>query len=113
MAEVDYRAISKDLYERFHDAFEKLYVSELKDQIAEKDEIITALNHTIEEQQEEIGRLRDVLKINTEQQAEHIKTLLESWEKERKILTDQIKSLRHRVDHAEWLVEKYRYETND
>lgn len=64
-------------------------------------------------QDAEIERLREVLKINTEQQAEHIKTLLESWEKERKILTDQIKSLRQRVDHAEWLVEKYRYENND
>lgn len=67
----------------------------------------------IREQDSKIEEMRDILKINTEQQAEHIKTLLESWEKERKILTDQIKSLRHRVDHAEWLVEKYRYETND
>ena len=55
----DYRAISKDLYERFHDAFEKLYVSELKDQIAEKDEVITALNHTIAEQEAEIERLKE------------------------------------------------------
>lgn len=55
----DYKAISKDLYERFHDAFEKLYVSELKDQIAEKDEIITANDHVIAEQQAEIERLKE------------------------------------------------------
>lgn len=67
MADIDYRAISKDIYERFHDAFHKLHVSELKEQLAEKDEIITALNHTIAD-------------------------------------------LKHRVDLAEWLVEKYREE---
>jgi hypothetical protein len=54
----DYEAIRKDLYERFHDAFEKLYISELKDQIADKDEIITANDHVIVEQQAEIESLR-------------------------------------------------------
>ena len=57
----DYEAIRKDLYERFHDAFEKLYISELKDQIADKDEIITANDHVIAEQQAEIKRLREAL----------------------------------------------------
>ena len=57
----DYEAIRKDLYEKFHDAFEKLYISELKDQIADKDEIITANDHVIAEQQVEIERLRAAL----------------------------------------------------
>lgn len=38
----------------------------------------------------EVNRLRDVLRINTEQQADHIKTLLKSWEIERNILTKEI-----------------------
>lgn len=54
----EYESIRKDLYERFHDAFEKLYISELKDQIADKDEIITANDHVIAEQQAEIESLR-------------------------------------------------------
>lgn len=54
----EYEAIRKDLYEKFHDAFEKLYISELKDQIADKDEIITANDHVIAEQQAEIESLR-------------------------------------------------------
>ena len=39
-------------------------------------------------------RLRDILKINTEQQAEHIKSLLESWEAKRNTLTKEIERLR-------------------
>ena len=62
----------------------------------------------IDEAAAEIDHLRHLLRINTEQQSEHIRTLIESWEKERSILTDQIKNLRHRVEHAEWLVDKYR-----
>ena len=58
----DYRAISKDLYERFHDAFEKLYVSELKDQIADKDEVITAQDHMIAEQDARIAQLEAALR---------------------------------------------------
>jgi uncharacterized coiled-coil protein SlyX len=58
----DYEAIRKDLYERFHDAFEKLYISELKDQIADKNEIITANDHVIAEQHAEIERLRAALR---------------------------------------------------
>jgi uncharacterized coiled-coil protein SlyX len=58
----DYEAIRKDLYERFHDAFEKLYISELKDQIADKNEIITANDHVIADQQAEIERLRAALR---------------------------------------------------
>lgn len=57
----DYRAISKDLYERFHVAFEKLYVSELKDQIADKDEVITAQDHMIAEQDARIEQLEAAL----------------------------------------------------
>ena len=61
----DYNAIRKDIYERFHDAIEKLYVSELKDSIADK--------------QAEIEGLRII-----------------------------IKDLEKRLEHAEWLVDKYR-----
>ena len=61
----DYEAISKELYEKFHDAFEKLYVSELKDQLNDK--------------QAEIDGLKMI-----------------------------IKDLERRLDHAEWLVDKYR-----
>lgn len=53
----DYRAISKDLYERFHDAFEKLYVSELKDQIAEKDAEIERLKEKCDKQAMVIRRM--------------------------------------------------------
>lgn len=60
-----------------YDAFEKLYISELKDQIAEKDEVITALNHTIAE------------------------------------LQAQNTALKYRLDHADWLVEKYREVTDE
>lgn len=56
------------------------------------------LQEKYDEQVVEIDRLREVLRINTEQQAEHIKTLLESWEKERKILTDEIYKLRKQKD---------------
>lgn len=77
----DYDAIRKDLYERFHGAFEKLYISELKDQIADKDEIITAHERVIADQQAEIEGLRMI-----------------------------IKDLERRLDHAEWLVDKYREE---
>lgn len=62
---------------------------------------------------QENERLRDILKMNTEQQAEHIKSLLESWEKERKILTDEIAKLRKQVADVSWTVEKYRNETDD
>jgi len=58
----DYEAISKDLYERFHVAFEKLYVSELKDQIADKDEVITAQDHMIAEQADRIEQLEAALR---------------------------------------------------
>ena len=68
----DYEAIRKDLYERFHDAFEKLYISELKDQIADKDEVITAQDHMIAEQQAEIERLRKMLWEVNEQCPEHV-----------------------------------------
>ena len=61
----DYEAIRKDLYEKYHEAFEKLYVSELKDSIADK--------------QAEIEGLRII-----------------------------IKDLEKRLEHAEWLVDKYR-----
>ena len=57
----DYKAIRKDLYERFHDAFEKLYVSELKDQIADKDDVITAQSHIITEQDARIAQLETAL----------------------------------------------------
>ena len=77
----DYVSLRKELYERYHDAFEKLYVSELNDQLAEKDEIITALNHTIDEQQAENESLYIL-----------------------------IKDLERRLDHDEWLVDKYREE---
>ena len=52
----------------------------------------------LDEDANEIERLREVLRINTEQQAEHIKSLLGSWEKERKILTDEIYKLRKQKD---------------
>lgn len=89
---VDYAELRKDLYEKFHDAYQKLYVSELQD---------------------EIDRLREVLRINTEQQAEHIKTLLESWEKERKVLTDEIAKLRKQASDASWTAEMYRNQIYD
>jgi uncharacterized coiled-coil protein SlyX len=54
----DYETIRKDIYESFHDTFHKLYISELKDQIADKDEVITSNDHVIAEQQAEIERLR-------------------------------------------------------
>jgi uncharacterized coiled-coil protein SlyX len=57
----DYETIRKDIYESFHDTFHKLYISELKDQIADKDEIITANDHVIAEQQAEIEQLREAL----------------------------------------------------
>jgi uncharacterized coiled-coil protein SlyX len=68
----DYETIRKDIYERFHDAFEKLYISELKDQIADKDEIITANDHVIADQQAEIERLRKMLWEVNEQCPEHV-----------------------------------------
>lgn len=89
---VDYAELRKELYEKFHDAYHKLHVSELQD---------------------EIERLREVLRINTEQQAEHIKTLLESWEKERKILTDEIVKLRKQASDASWTAEMYRDQIDD
>jgi uncharacterized coiled-coil protein SlyX len=54
----DYETIRKDIYESFHDTFHKLYISELKDQISDKDEVITANDHVIAEQQAEIQQLR-------------------------------------------------------
>lgn len=68
----DYEAIRKDIYERFHDAIEKLYVSELKDQISDKDEIITAQYVTIGKQAIEIDRLRTMLWEVNEQCPEHV-----------------------------------------
>lgn len=58
----DYEAIRKDIYERFHDAIQKLYVSELKDQIADKDELITAQDHMIADQQDKVKRLEAALR---------------------------------------------------
>ena len=58
----DYEAIRKDLYERFHDAIQKLYVSELKDQIADKDELITAQDHMIADQADRIEHLEAALR---------------------------------------------------
>ena len=75
----DYQAIRKDIYERFHDTIEKLYVSELKDQIADKDEVITAQDHMIADQQAEIEGMRVI-----------------------------INGLQRQLEHAEWLVDKYR-----
>ena len=89
---VDYAELRKELYEKFHDAYHKLYVSELQD---------------------EIDRLLDALRINTEQQAEHIKSLLESWETERSLLTKEIEKLRKQAADASWTVEKYRNEVDD
>ena len=57
----DYKKISDDLHERFSEAFNKLHISELKDEIAAKDETIAALGHMIDEQQEEIERLKKQL----------------------------------------------------
>lgn len=75
----DYQAIRKDIYERFHDTIEKLYVSELKDQIADKDEVITAQDHMIADLQAEIEGMRVI-----------------------------INGLQRQLEHAEWLVDKYR-----
>ena len=58
----DYEAIRKDIYERFHDAIQKLYVSELKDQIADKDELIIAQDHMIGDQQDKVERLEAALR---------------------------------------------------
>ena len=88
----DYEVIRKEIMERHSESFKELYISELKD---------------------EIVRLREVLRINTEQQAEHIKTLLESWEKERKILTDEIAKLRKQASDASWTAEMYRDQIDD
>ena len=71
------------------------------------------LQEKYDEQVVEIDRLREVLRINTEQQAEHIKTLLESWEKERKILTDEIAKLRKQASDASWTAEMYRDQIDD
>lgn len=76
----DYEAIRKEIMEKHSESLKVLYISELKD---------------------EIEHLREVLRINTEQQAEHIKILLESWEKERKILTDEIAKLRNQIAYRE------------
>lgn len=64
---VDYVTLRKDLYEKFHDAFEKLYMSELKDQLNNKQAEIDGLNMII-------------------------------------------RDLERRLEHAEWLVDKYREE---
>lgn len=88
----DYEAIHKEIMEKHSESFKELYISELKD---------------------EIVRLHEVLRINTEQQAEHIKTLLESWEKERKILTDEIAKLRKQASDASWTAEMYRDQIDD
>ena len=94
---VDYEAISKELYEKFHDAYQKLYVSELKDEnerlrerleispdhpydgIYCRDETIRLLDAKIDDKQAEIEGLKII-----------------------------IKDLERRLDHAEWLVDKYR-----
>ena len=79
----DYETIRKDIYESFHDIFHKLYISELKDQIADKDEVITANDHVIAEQQAEIESLRfqlnGVIKMRNEAENE-IERLREALE---------------------------------
>lgn len=47
----DYDKIREEITEKHSESIKALYISELKDQIADKDEIITALNHTIDELQ--------------------------------------------------------------
>lgn len=88
----DYETIHKEIMEKHSESVKELYISELKD---------------------EIDRLREVLRINTEQQAEHIKSLLESWETERKFLTKEIERLRKQAADSSWTVEKYRNEVDD
>lgn len=78
---VDYTELRKELYEKFHDAYHKLYVSELQEKIAEMDEVVTGCNHVIAEQQAETESLKII-----------------------------IKDLERRLEYAEWLVHKYREE---
>jgi hypothetical protein len=77
----DYETIRKDIYESFHDTFHKLYISELKDQIADKDEVITSNDHVIAEQQAEIERLNNI--IQTMRYAEDEDKINVSMENER------------------------------
>jgi superoxide dismutase len=52
---VDYTELRKELYEKFHDAYHKLYVSELKDQIAEKNAEIESLQIRIKDLERMLG----------------------------------------------------------
>lgn len=141
MKEVNYEKIREDIHERFSETFNKLHVSELKDEIQmlnmalsmatndvnkyldkleEKREIITELNHTIEELQSRLPEgMRECTIIFEQCEVGHGYLRGTNWIKhdcpwcEIAKLKEQNKSLKYRVDHAEWLVEKYRDETND
>ena len=52
---VDYTELRKELYEKFHDAYHKLYVSELKDQIAEKNAEIESLQIRIRDLERQLS----------------------------------------------------------
>lgn len=52
---VDYAELRKELYEKFHDAYHKLYVSELKDQIAEKNAEIESLQIRIRDLERQLS----------------------------------------------------------
>lgn len=54
----DYEKIREEIHEKHSESFKALYISELKDQIADKDEVITAQDHIIAEQKAEIDQNR-------------------------------------------------------
>lgn len=51
----DYAELRKELYEKFHDAYHKLYVSELKDQIADKNAEIESLQIRIKDLERQLS----------------------------------------------------------
>lgn len=52
----DFKEIQKDLYEEHHETFNKLQVSELKDQILEKNAEIESLQIRIRDLERMLGR---------------------------------------------------------
>ena len=88
---VDYTELRKELYEKFHDAYHKLYVSELQEEIEK-------LRKEVKEVDDDWNMLRD----------KYDMLVIENMD-----LKKRIAHLERMLGHADWLVQKYREEIDD
>jgi hypothetical protein len=88
----DYEKIREEIHEKHSESFKALYISELKDQIADKDEVITAQDHIIAEQKSEVEKYKTWFEMKSESNAKSLANLTKA--------NLRIEQIEERIDNA-------------